>query len=56
MQMTHFLVQDAIVPLLSATTREDVIRELIQSLHATGQFANTDLEDIVKAVLRRDTS
>ena len=54
MQMTHFVVQDAIVPSLTATTREDVIRELIQSLHATGQFPNTDLEDIVKAVLRRE--
>ena len=54
MQMTHFLVQDAIVPSLTASTREDVIRELIQSLHATGQFPNTDLEDIVKAVLRRE--
>ena len=54
MQMTHFVVQDAIVPSLTATTREDVIRELIQSLHATGQFLNTDLEDIVKAVLRRE--
>ena len=54
MRMSHFVVRDAILPTLTAATKEGVIREMVQSLHAAGQFANTDLEDIVKAVLRRE--
>ena len=54
MSMTEFVVRDAILPTLEATTREGVIRELIGSLHSAGHFPNTDLEDIVRAVLRRE--
>lgn len=54
MRMSHFVVRDAIQPALAATTREGVIRELVQNLHTAGQFSNTDLEDVVKAVLRRE--
>ena len=54
MRMSHFVVRDAIVPALTQTTREGMIRELIQSLHAAGQFLNTDTEDVVRAVLRRE--
>jgi len=54
MRMSHFVVRDAILPTLTATTKEGVIREMVQNLHAAGQFANTDLEDIVKAVMRRE--
>jgi len=52
--MSHFVVRDAILPALTATTKEGVIREMVQALHKAGQFANTDLDDIVKAVLRRE--
>jgi PTS system nitrogen regulatory IIA component len=54
MRMSHFVARDAILPALTATTKEGVIREMVQSLHASGQFPNTDLEDVVKAVLRRE--
>lgn len=54
MGMANFLVWNAVSPRLSATTREDAIRELIHALAAAGQFPNTDLEDIVRAVLRRE--
>lgn len=54
MRMSHFVVRDAILPSLTATTKEGAIREMVQALHAAGQFPNTDLEDIVKAVLRRE--
>ena len=54
MRMSHFVVRDAIVPALAATTRDEVIRELVRSLQAAGQFPNTDAEDVVKAVLRRE--
>lgn len=54
MRMSHFVVKDAIIPALTSTHRDEVIRELVRSLHAAGQFLNTDTEDIVRAVLRRE--
>jgi mannitol/fructose-specific phosphotransferase system IIA component (Ntr-type) len=52
--MSNFVVRDAIIPALTASTKEGVIREMVQSLHAAGYFGDSDLEDIVKAVLRRE--
>lgn len=54
MRMSNFVVRDAILPELAATTRDEAIREMVKSLHAAGQFLNTDLDDIVKAVIRRE--
>ena len=54
MRMSHFIVKDAILPSLTSTNREGVIRELVEGLHAAGQFGNTNLDDIVRAVLRRE--
>ena len=54
MAMSNFLVYDAVTAGLSADTRDAAVREMIHSLHAAGQFAGADLEDIVKAVLRRE--
>lgn len=54
MRMSNFIVREAIVPVLTATTKEGVIREMVQSLHAAGHFRDADVEDIVKAVLRRE--
>jgi nitrogen PTS system EIIA component len=54
MWMTHFIVRDAIIPSLTATTREGVIREMVESLYATGQFVGASTDDIVRAVLRRE--
>ncbi len=54
MRMSNFVVRDAIVPALTATTKEGVIREMVQSLHAAGYFRDADLDDIVRAVMRRE--
>lgn len=54
MRMAHFVVRDAIRPAVEATTRDAVIRELVESLHAAGQLPNTDIDDVVKAILRRE--
>lgn len=54
MRMSNFVVRDAIVPALAATSKEGVIRELVQSLHAAGYFRDADIEDIVRSVLRRE--
>ncbi len=54
MKMSDFVVRDAIVPALTAANKEGVIREMIESLRAAGQFKGADPEDIVRAVLRRE--
>jgi mannitol/fructose-specific phosphotransferase system IIA component (Ntr-type) len=52
--MTDFVVRDAIIPELTATNKEGVIREMIGCLSGTGHFKGGDTEDIVKAVLKRE--
>lgn len=54
MRMSNFIVKDAILPVLTATTREGAITEMIASLHAAGEFADADVPDITAAVLRRE--
>ena len=54
MRMSDFVVRDAIIPELTATTKEGVIREMVESLRAAGQFRGTDLEDIIRAILKRE--
>lgn len=54
MRMSNFVVRDAIIPRLSATSREGVIREMVGSLHAAGQFRDSEIEEIVRGVLRRE--
>src|SRR5262249_60779058 len=65
MRLTNFLVRDAIIPALSTTARdardpaavarvkEEVIREMVAALRDAGFFRGADVEDIVRAVLRR---
>ncbi len=52
--MSNFVIRDAIIPVLSSTTKEDVIRELVSSLHEAGYFRTGDVDDIIKSVLRRE--
>jgi PTS system fructose-specific IIA component/PTS system nitrogen regulatory IIA component len=52
--MSNFVVRDAIVPALAGTSREDAIRELVRSLHSAGYFRESEIEEIVSAVLRRE--
>src|SRR5438132_1013294 len=54
MRMSDFVVREAIIPELKATTKEGVIREMVESLRATNPFKTNDPEDIVKAVLKRE--
>jgi nitrogen PTS system EIIA component len=54
MRMSDFVVRDAIIPELAATNKEGVIREIVESLRAAGQFRGTDLEDIIRAILKRE--
>lgn len=54
MRMSEFVVRDAILPSLSATTKEAVIRAMVESLREAGQFRGADTEDIVRAILKRE--
>lgn len=54
MALSQFVVREAIVPALGGTTREQVVREMVRSLVAAGSLAESDADDVVKAVLRRE--
>ncbi len=54
MRLNSFIVREAIVPALAATTRDAAITEIIQSLKDAGQFSDADVTDITAAVLRRE--
>lgn len=68
MRLNNFIVRDAIIPALGATAadvnprdaaavtgvKERVIREMVGGLHAAGYFRDTDLDDLARAVLRRE--
>ncbi|MSR53451.1 MAG: PTS sugar transporter subunit IIA [Gemmataceae bacterium] len=52
--MKNFLIRDAIVPALLATTKEGAIRELVGTLQAAGFFRPTEVDAVVKEILRRE--
>jgi PTS system fructose-specific IIA component/PTS system nitrogen regulatory IIA component len=54
MQMTGFVLRDAIIPNLRATTKEAVIREMVQSLRESARLQPEDAEEITKAILKRE--
>ena len=68
MRLTNFIIRDAIIPALATTAanidprdpaqvarvKEAVIKEMVGGLHAAGHFRDADLDDIVRAVLRRE--
>jgi mannitol/fructose-specific phosphotransferase system IIA component (Ntr-type) len=54
MRMTDFVVREAILPELTATTKEGVIREMVGSLGSAGFLKAGEIEDIVRAVLKRE--
>ena len=54
MRMSDFVVREAIVPNLTATTKEGVIREIVDSLRLAGYFQSGEADDIVRAILKRE--
>jgi PTS system nitrogen regulatory IIA component len=54
MRMSDFVVRDSIVVPLHAATKESVIREMVEGLRAAGQFKGADVEDIIRAILKRE--
>ena len=54
MKLSDFVVPDAIIVDLKASTKEDAIRALVQSLRATGNIKTNDEQGIVAAILKRE--
>jgi PTS system fructose-specific IIA component/PTS system nitrogen regulatory IIA component len=54
MRMSEFVVREAVVPNLTAVTKEGVIREMVESLRASGHIKPGDQEGIVKAIMKRE--
>jgi mannitol/fructose-specific phosphotransferase system IIA component (Ntr-type) len=54
MRMSDFVVRDSIIVPLAASNKEGVIRQMVEGLRAAGQFKNADVEDIIRAILKRE--
>src|SRR5262249_26871690 len=54
MRMSDFVVRQAIIPELAATTKEGVIREMVEALRAANQIRGGDPEDTIRAILKRE--
>ena len=52
--MKNFLVRDALVPALAATTKEGAIRELVTALQRAGYFKPHEVDAVVAEILRRE--
>ena len=55
MKLSDIMVTDAIVPELKATTRDEAIIELIESLAESGAITTRSAKDTIKAVLDRES-
>jgi len=53
--MKNFLVRDALVPALTATTKDGAIRELVTALQQAGYFQPKEVGPVVAEVLRRES-
>ncbi len=54
MKLTEFVIREAIVPSLKGGSKEDVIRELVESLKSSGAIQASDEEAVVSAILKRE--
>ncbi|MCS7166954.1 MAG: PTS sugar transporter subunit IIA [Gemmatales bacterium] len=54
MRISEFVVKEALIPNLMQTTKEGVIREMVEALKRTGHIKASQVESIVKALLKRE--
>jgi len=52
--MSDFVVREAVLPALAATTKEAAIREMVESLRASGHVKASEQENIIKAIMKRE--
>jgi mannitol/fructose-specific phosphotransferase system IIA component (Ntr-type) len=55
MKLSDIMVNDAIIPELTARTRDDAIAELVESLASAGVIPRKSVKEVAKAVLARET-
>ena len=53
--MKNFLVREALIPALVATTKDGAIRELVGALQQAGYFRPDEVGPVVSEVLRRES-
>lgn len=54
MKLTEFVIQNAILPNLKATTKEDVIREMVAHMKSAGALKASDEDAVVARILKRE--
>jgi mannitol/fructose-specific phosphotransferase system IIA component (Ntr-type) len=54
MKLADFLVREAIIPDLIATTKEEAIREVVESLANSGRIPKNEQQAIVAAIMKRE--
>ena len=54
MKFSDFILVDSIITGLKATTKEGVVREMVQSLQDAGGIPEAEYEGIVNAIMRRE--
>ena len=54
MKLSDFMVSEAIIPQLQATSRDDAIRELVEALANAGKVAPEQVDGIVREVIERE--
>jgi len=54
MKLKEFIVSEAIVPELTATDRDGVIRELVHALSAAGALPPAAVDEVVAALIKRE--
>ena len=54
MKLSDIIVTNAVIPELTAETRDDAIAELIEALASAGTLAKRNVPDYAKAVLTRE--
>jgi PTS system fructose-specific IIA component/PTS system nitrogen regulatory IIA component len=54
MKLTEFVVENAIIPDLKASTKDEAIQEMVAGLRSAGRIANDLDGQIVAAILKRE--
>lgn len=54
MKLSDFVVREAVIVDLQATTKEEAIREIVAGLQAAGRLTESDQESVTRAILNRE--
>lgn len=54
MKLSDFVVREAVIVDLQATTKEEAIREIVSGLRDAGRLSESDLESVTRAILNRE--